>query len=51
MSDEPFREEIGVAQAFRPAASGGPEGPHYIRPDFFQALSAARAATELMADR
>jgi hypothetical protein len=22
-------------QAFRPAVSGGPEGPHYIRCDFF----------------
>ena len=22
-------EEIGVVQAFRPAAPGGPEGPHY----------------------
>ena len=22
-------------QALRPAASGGPEGPHYIRADFF----------------
>ena len=24
-------EEIAVVQAFRPAVSGGPEGPHYIR--------------------
>ena len=28
-------EEIAVVQAFRPAVSGGPEGPHYIRSDFF----------------
>jgi len=27
-------EEIAVVQAFRPAVSGGPEGPHYIRSDF-----------------
>ena len=25
--------DIAVVQAFRPAASGGPEGPHYIRND------------------
>ena len=28
-------EKIDVAQAFRPAVSGGPDGPHYIRSDFF----------------
>src|SRR5712664_4098331 len=34
---QPFRacEEIAVVQAFRPAVSGGPEGPHYISSDFF----------------
>jgi hypothetical protein len=38
ISDEPRQEpceEIAVVQAFRPAVSGGPEGPHYIRSDFF----------------
>jgi hypothetical protein len=28
-------KKIAVVQAFRPAVSGGPEGPHYIRSDFF----------------
>jgi len=31
---EKFEEEIAVVQAFRPAVSGGSEGPHYIRSDF-----------------
>ena len=37
VSSQRFRacEEIGVVQAFRPAVSGGPEGPHYIGSDFF----------------
>ena len=32
-------EEIDVVQAFRPAVSGGPEGPHYIMSDFFTGSS------------
>ena len=35
-------EEIAVVQAFRPAVSGGPERPHYIRNDFFTGSSALR---------
>jgi hypothetical protein len=37
----PYSEEIAVVQAFRPAVSGGPKGPHYIRSDFFTGSSAA----------
>jgi len=31
-------EEIAVVQAFRPAVSGGPEGPHYNEERFFHRL-------------
>jgi hypothetical protein len=40
-------EEIAVVQAFRPALSGGPEGPHYIRSDFFTASSGGPSEVRL----
>ncbi len=37
-------EEIAVVQAFRPSVSGGPEGPHHIRSDFFTGSSGGPSA-------
>ena len=35
-------EKNDVAQAFRPAVSAGPEGPHYISSDFSHPLQACQ---------
>src|SRR6266498_5882940 len=41
---EPVQKSV-VVQAFRPAVSGGPEGPHYTRTGFFTGSKGLRYKT------
>jgi hypothetical protein len=42
----PAAEDTGVVQAFRPAVSGGPEGPHYMN-GWLALVSIVAAGTDL----